>query len=411
MIPGGVNSPVRYYLPYPVFISSAKGSKIVTADHVTLTDYCMGYGAVIMGHAHSEIIEQVKAQLERGTLYCMPTEQELDMAKLLSDLVPNAERVRLMNTGTEATLHAIRLARAITKNKRIVKFDGCYHGSYDDVLVNAGSGAAETANTNNQTGAKEISNKTLLYQFNDIESIENMVKNYDDIACVIVEPVPANMGLIIPKQDFLSKLRRVTAENNIVLIFDEVVTGFRLSVGGASEYLGIKSDLSTYGKAIGNGFPLSAVTGRKEIMEQFSPSGNVYQGSTFAGNPVSVSAGLATVRALKNERSLVYPRMSKMCDSIVNAITAEFHHFRHPCRVNHIGSMFQIFFTDREVQNAYDVRTSNRGLYKKLFDNLMMSKVFIPPSQFETCFLSAAHTEEDIDLTIEAFVSALSKVN
>lgn len=411
MIPGGVNSPVRYYLPYPVFISSAKGSKIVTADHVTLTDYCMGYGAVIMGHAHSEIIEPVKAQLERGTLYCMPTELEVDMAKLMSDLVPNAERVRLMNTGSEATLHAIRLARAITKNRRIVKFDGCYHGSYDDVLVSAGSGAAEAAIMNSQNGAKENSNKTLLYQFNDVESVEDMVKNYDDIACVIVEPVPANMGLIIPKQEFLSKLRRVTAENNIVLIFDEVVTGFRLSLGGASEYLGIKSDLSTYGKAIGNGFPLSAITGRKEIMEQFSPSGNVYQGSTYAGNPVSVSAGLATVRALKNERSLVYPRMSKMCDSIVNAINAELDHCSHPYRVNHIGSMFQIFFTDREVQNAYDVRTSNRGHYKKLFDNLMKSKIFVPPSQFETCFLSAAHTEEDIDLTIEAFVSALTKVN
>jgi glutamate-1-semialdehyde 2,1-aminomutase len=410
VIPGGVNSPVRYYSPYPIFISSAKGSKIVTADHNTFTDYCMGYGALIMGHAHSEIIEAVKTQLDRGTLYCMPTEQELEMAKLLSDLIPNAERVRLMNTGTEATLHAIRLARAITKNRRIVKFDGCYHGSYDDVLLSAGSGAAEVQNMNGQINRKEISNTTSLFQFNDIESVENMMKNYDDIACVIVEPVPANMGLIIPKHEFLSKLRKVTSENNIILIFDEVVTGFRLSIGGASEYLGIQSDLSTFGKAIGNGFPLSAVTGRKEIMEQLSPSGNVYQGSTYAGNPVSVRAGLATVRALRKESSSIYPKMSRMCDSIVNAIVDELSHNNSSCRVNHIGSMFQVFFTDKEVQNACDVRTSNKEHYKQLFDNLIKSKVFVPPSQFETCFLSAAHTEEDIDQTIEAFASALSQV-
>lgn len=410
VIPGGVNSPVRYYSPYPVFISSAKGTKIVTADHITLTDYCMGYGAVIMGHANSEIIEPVKAQLERGNLYCMPTELELELAELLSDLVPNAERVRMMNTGTEATLHAIRLARAMTQNRRIVKFDGCYHGSYDDVLTSAGSGVAELPDMDSQGETKKSSNETLLLQFNDVESVEKMVKNYNDIACVIVEPVPANMGLIIPKLEFLSKLRRITAENNIILIFDEVVTGFRLSLGGASEYLGITSDLSTFGKAIGNGFPLSAVTGRKEIMEQFSPSGNVYQGSTYAGNPVSVRAGLATVRTLERERSVIYPKMSRLCDSIVNGITDELGHRSFACWVNHIGSMFQIFFTDRKVQNAYDVRTSNRRYYKKLFDNLMKSRVFVPPSQFETCFLSAAHTEEDIDLTIEAFVKALTEL-
>jgi glutamate-1-semialdehyde 2,1-aminomutase len=410
VIPGGVNSPVRFYTPYPVFISSAKGSKIVTADHITLTDYCMGYGAVIMGHANSEIIEPVKAQLEMGNLYCMPTEQELELAQLLSKLVPNAERVRMMNTGTEATLHAIRLARAMTQNRRIVKFDGCYHGSYDDVLTSAGSGVAELPSVDGQGETRKSSNETLILQFNDVESVEKMVKNYNDIACVIVEPVPANMGLITPKQEFLSRLRRITAENNIVLIFDEVVTGFRLSLGGASEYLGITSDLSTFGKAIGNGFPLSAVTGRKEIMEQFSPSGNVYQGSTYAGNPVSVRAGLATVRALERERSVIYPRMSRMCDSIVNGITDEIDHMSFACCVNHIGSMFQIFFTDRKVQNAYDVRTSNRRYYRKLFDNLMKLRVFVPPSQFETCFLSAAHTEEDIDLTIEAFVNALTEV-
>lgn len=408
VIPGGVNSPVRFYPPYPVFISSAKGSKIVTSDHITLTDYCMGYGAVIMGHACSEIIEPVKTQLDRGNLYCMPTEQEVELAELLSRLIPNAERVRMMNTGTEATMHAIRLARAITQNKKIVKFDGCYHGSYDDVLINAGSGAADAPAMDDRE--KKSSQDTLLLEYNDVEAIEKLVKNHNDVACVIVEPVLANMGLIIPKQEFLNKLRRITAENNIILIFDEVVTGFRLSIGGASEYFGISSDLSTFGKAIGNGFPLSAVTGRKEIMEQFSPSGNVYQGSTYAGNPVSVSAGLATVHELERERSKIYPKMSRVCDSIVNGITDEMEHLNLLYCLNHIGSMFQIFFTDRKVQNAFDARTSNRVHHKKFFDNLIKSRVFIPPSQFETCFISGSHNEEDIDMTIEAFVKALREV-
>jgi glutamate-1-semialdehyde 2,1-aminomutase len=407
-IPGGVNSPVRFYTPYPLFISSANGSKIVTSDHITLTDYCMGYGAVIFGHACPDITEAVKNQLDKGNLYCMPTQQEVELAELLSKVIPHTDQVRIMNTGLEATMHAIRLARAITKKRKIVKFDGCYHGSYDEVLVNAGSGAA---NPNPQDSkANKYAQNTLLLAYNDIPAMEELVKNQDDIACIIVEPVIANMGLIAPKQDYLNKLRRITADNNIILIFDEVVTGFRLSLGGASEYFGISPDISTFGKALGNGFPIAAVTGKKDILEYFSPTGTVYQGSTYAGNPVCVTACLATVQKLENMKNEIYPKMSRLCDSLIRGINDRLEMLGLPYCLNHIGSMFQLFFTDKKVENASDARTSNRAQYTELFNNLVKSGIFIPPSQFETCFMSASHTEEDIDITIDSYANALTKV-
>ncbi|MFZ0404362.1 MAG: aminotransferase class III-fold pyridoxal phosphate-dependent enzyme, partial [Nitrososphaeraceae archaeon] len=264
-IPGGVNSPVRSYDPYPLFVSSGKGSKIVTCDHDTLLDYCMGYGAVILGHAYTEIIDSIKLQLDKGTLYCMPTEQEVELAELLCKTIPNTEMVRIMTTGSEATMHAIRLAKSFTSKKKIVKFDGGYHGSYDDVLVNAGSGAAESSPV--EDILFESTKNTLVIPYNDLTALEELVKIHSDIACLIVEPILANMGLITPKQDFLNRIRRITEENGILLIFDEIVTGFRLSIGGASEYFGIRPDISTFGKALGNGFPLSAVSGRKAILE------------------------------------------------------------------------------------------------------------------------------------------------
>jgi len=407
-IPGGVNSPVRFYTPNPLFISSANGSKIVTSDHITLTDYCMGYGAVIFGHACPDITEAVKNQLDKGNLYCMPTQQEVELAELLSKVIPHTDQVRIMNTGSEATMHAIRLARAITKKRKIVKFDGCYHGSYDEVLVNAGSGAANPHPHDGKT-AKYAQN-TLLLAYNDVPAMEELVNNQDDIACIIVEPVIANMGLIAPKQDFLNKLRRITAENNIILIFDEVVTGFRLSLGGASEYFGISPDISTFGKALGNGFPIAAVTGKKDILEYFSPTGTVYQGSTYAGNPVCVTACIATVQKLENMKNEIYPKMSRLCDSLIRGINDRLEMLGLPYCLNHIGSMFQLFFTDKKVENASEARTSIRAQYTELFNNLIKSGIFIPPSQFETCFISASHTEEDIDITIDSYTNALTKV-
>ncbi|MDQ5869784.1 MAG: glutamate-1-semialdehyde 2,1-aminomutase [Thermoproteota archaeon] len=407
-IPGGVNSPVRSFHPYPLFISSGKGSKITTCDHQTLIDYCMGYGAVLLGHAYPEVIDLVKLQLDKGTLYCMPTEQEVELAELLCKTIPNTEMVRIMNTGSEATMHALRLARSFTGKKKIVKFDGCYHGSYDDVLVNAGSGAAESSAV--EGNLVESTKNTLLIPYNDLTALEELVKFHSDIACLIVEPILANMGLIIPKQDFLNRIRTITEENGILLIFDEIVTGFRLSIGGASEYFGIRPDISTFGKAIGNGFPLSAVSGRKDILEQFYPQGLVYQGSTYAGNPISVTAGIATIQKLLKAKNDIYPRITRLCDSLVNGIRDQLEEYGLNYQLNHIGSMFQIFFTDRKVEKAVDARMSNRVLYKKVFDRLVKLGVFVPPSQFETCFISYGHNEEDIDLTIDAYSKALLNV-
>jgi glutamate-1-semialdehyde 2,1-aminomutase len=243
-----------------------------------------------------------------------------------------------------------------------------------------------------------------------VVAVEELVKKHDDIACIIVEPVIANIGLITPKQDFLNKLRRIATVNNILLIFDEVVTGFRLSLGGASEYFGVAPDISTFGKAIANGFPISAIAGKKEILENFSPTGTVYQGSTYAGNPISVTASLATVQKLESVKNELYPKMSRLCDSLVRGIndsleTVGLHYY-----LNNIGSMFQLFFTDKKVENAEDARTSNRAQYMELFKHLIRAGIFIPPSQFETCFISGSHTEEDIDFTIDAYSNAFHKV-
>ena len=407
-IPGGVNSPVRFYEPYPFFISSAKGSKIVTCDHHTLLDYCMGYGAVLLGHAYPEVIDLIKLQLDKGALYCMPTEQEVELAELLCKTIPNTEMVRIMTTGSEATMHAIRLAKSFTSKKKIVKFDGCYHGSYDEVLVNAGSGAAESSLV--EDTLFESAKNTLLVPYNDFTALEKLVEIHSDIACLIVEPIIANMGLIIPKQDFLNRIRRITEENGILLIFDEIVTGFRISIGGASEYFGIRPDISTFGKAIGNGFPLSAVTGRRDILEQFCPKGSVYQGSTYAGNPISAIAGIATIQKLSKAKNDIYPRITRLCDSLVNGIRDQLEDCGLNYQVNHIGSMFQIFYTDRKVENGVDARKSNKALYKKVFDQLVRLGVFVPPSQLETCFISYSHFEEDIDLTIDAYSRALHDV-
>jgi glutamate-1-semialdehyde 2,1-aminomutase len=368
----------------------------------------MGYGAVLLGHAYTEIIDSIKLQLDKGTLYCMPTEQEVELAELLCKTIPNTEMVRIMNTGSEATMHAIRLARSFTSKKKIVKFDGCYHGSYDDVLVNAGSGAAESSPV--EDILFESTKNTLVIPYNDLTALEELVKIHSDIACLIVEPILANMGLIIPKQDFLNRIRRITEENGILLIFDEIVTGFRLSIGGASEYFGIRPDISTFGKALGNGFPLSAVSGRKAILEQFYPNGLVYQGSTYAGNPISVTAGIATIQKLSKAKNDIYPRITRLCDSLVNGIRDQLEDSGLNYQLNNIGSMFQIFFTDRKVENAADARRSNRGLYKKVFDQLVRLGVFVPPSQYETCFMSYGHNEEDIDLTIDAYSKALLDV-
>ena len=407
IIPGGVNSPVRFYEPYPFFASYGKGSKIITKDHDTLIDYCLGYGAVILGHAFLDVINAVRTQLDKGNIFCVPTENEVRLVELIIELIPNIEMVRLMNTGSEATMHSIRLARAYTGKKKIVKFDGCYHGAYDYVLVNPGSSASTSAYDGNLV---ESMKQTLLVPYNDINALEKLVKQNKDIACIIIEPVLANMGLIIPEDEYLNKLRRLTEREGIILIFDEVVTGFRLSLGGASEYFGVMPDIMTLAKSIGNGFPLSAIAGKKDIIELLSPKGTVFQGSTYAGNPISVTAGIATLEKLKEVKNDLYPKLSRFSDTLSNGIKDHIKDLKLNARVNNISSMFQLFFTGGQIKNASNVRQSNQVLYKRLFDELLKSGIFIPPSQFETCFISYSHDDDDIDRTIEAFANGLTKV-
>jgi len=402
-----VNSPVRFYEPYPFFASYGKGSKIITKDHDTLIDYCLGYGAVILGHAFLDVINAVRTQLDKGNIFCVPTENEVRLVELIIELIPNIEMVRLMNTGSEATMHSIRLARAYTGKKKIVKFDGCYHGAYDYVMVNPGSSASTSAYDGNLV---ESMKQTLLVPYNDINALEKLVKQNKDIACIIIEPVLANMGLIIPEDEYLNKLRRLTEREGIILIFDEVVTGFRLSLGGASEYFGVMPDIMTLAKSIGNGFPLSAIAGKKDIIELLSPKGTVFQGSTYAGNPISVTAGIATLEKLKEVKNDLYPKLSRFSDTLSNGIKDHIRDLKLNARVNNISSMFQLFFTGGQIKNASNVRQSNQVLYKRLFDELLKSGIFIPPSQFETCFISYSHDDDDMDRTIEAFANGLTKV-
>lgn len=408
IIPGGVNSPVRFYEPYPFFAAKANGSKISDSDGNSYIDYCMGYGALLLGHNYGPVTNSVKSQLSKGNLYCTPTEKETDLAELIIKCVPSAEMVRLVNTGTEATMHAIRLARAFTKRAKIVKFEGCYHGAHDYVLVKAGSGAAHQGIPLSEGMADGIAESTLVVPYNDPAALERAIEG-NSVAAVIMEPVIANMGLILPEKNFLHDVRKITQQNDTVLIFDEVVTGFRLALGGAQEYYNVKPDLATFAKAISNGFPLAAITGRKEIMEQLAPVGRVYQASTFAGNPISVSASLATIKTLMKNRT-VYSRTGSICEEIVKGIRDILNNLKFKATVNSLGSMFQIFFNSGVVRDYDSAKKSDVKLYKRFFDQLLKEDVFVPPSQFETCFVSYSHNKSDVKNTVEAFDNAFRKV-
>ena len=408
VIPSGVNSPVRFYDPYPFFAVSANGSKIVTADHKICIDYCMGYGAVLLGHAYQTVTESIKNQLDIGSLYCVPTEKEVKLAELIAEIVPCAEMTRLVTTGAEATMNAIRLARAFTKKNKILKFDGSYHGSYDYVLINAGSGAESFAQSDGSI--EEVTSQTMVIPYNNSEELDRVIAKNDDIACVIIEPIFANMGLVLPKKEYLNDVRKITKQNDIILIFDEVVTGFRLALGGASEFFGIKPDLATFAKAMGNGFPVAAIAGKKEIMQQLAPAGRVYQASTYAGNPISVSASISTIETLIGAKNDIYPTIAKTCDRLVNGIKDELEDAKLNLTLNTIGSMYQLFFTEGRVTDAISAKKSNAANFRLLFDELLKRGVFIPPSQFETCFVSYSHSEDDVYKTIEFYGDAIRRV-
>ena len=405
VLPFSVNSPIRYFEPYPFFTKSGKGSKIVTVDNKILLDYCMAYGSLLMGHAFEPVLEQVNMQLEKGTLYGIPTEKEIELAELLNRILPSAEMTRLVNTGAEATMTSIRLSRAFTGKTKILKFDGCYHGAYDYVLMNSGSGSG---NIPVSLGIPtESISQTISIKFNDISLVEEQVKKDTDIACIIIEPVAANMGLILPELSYLQELRKITQRENIILIFDEVITGFRMNLGGAAEYFGIRPDLCTFSKALGAGFPIAALCGKREIMEMLAPSGRVYQASTYAGNPISVTASIALLQILKEQKNVIYPKLSKICDLLVNGIKDSIYDNNLNVKVNSISSMFQVFFASEIPMDFDDVKKSNIIKFKKYFNYLLESNIFIPPSQFETCFISHSHNEDDVDKTIDVISNAL----
>jgi glutamate-1-semialdehyde 2,1-aminomutase len=383
---------------------------IFDVDGKHYLDYCNAYGALLLGHGRKEIISDVKNQLDKGTLYCAPTEIEVDLSELISKNFPSMNKVRLVNTGSEATMTAIRLARGFTKKKKIIKFEGCYHGAHDYVLVKAGSGAAHIGIPVSEGSLDEVSKNTLVVQYNNSDELQSLVEKEDDIAAVIVEPVLANMGLVLPGKNFLNDIRKITREKDIVLIFDEVVTGFRMSPGGAQKYFSIKPDITTLGKALGNGFPIAAVGGKSEIMDMLSPEGKVYQASTYAGNPISVTAGVSSIRTMNKLQSKLYPQLEKNCSKLVSAIRDMATDMKIPHQINSISSMFQIFFTDEKVVDYSSAKKADMIKFKKLFETLLKNKVFIAPSQFETVFLSYAHSKDDIKNTITAYEKALRAV-
>ena len=411
LMPGGVNSPVRAFKPHPFFTSHAYGSKLYDVDDNFYIDYCLAYGPLILGHAHPRILESVKNQLDRGVIYGTRTEQEVKMADLITNIFPSMEMTRLVNSGTEATMHAIRAARGFTGRDKIIKFEGCYHGAHDYVLVKAGSGASTFGSPTSLGIPNDTIKNTVVLPFNDIESFNEAIrKNRNTIAAVILEPVIGNAGVILPKEGYLQEIRRITENENIILIFDEVITGFRMALGGAQEYFNIIPDMTTLGKLMGGGFPIAAYGGKKEIMNLISPIGKIYQASTLSGNPVSVVAGLTALNILSEGKNTIYDQLEQKCNKIKKGLNRIVEDLNISAQINNIASMFQIFFTDKPVVDYETANLSDRAKFMEYQNELMNRNVFIPPSQYETCFVSSAHTNEDIQLTLEAMDNALDKI-
>jgi len=410
VIPSGVNSPVRYFEPYPFFAKKSDGAYIWDVDNNRYIDFCNGYGALLLGHRRSEILKAVSRQLTQGTLFCTPTEHEIELSKLIVGNFPSIEKVRLVNTGGESTMTAIRLARGFTKKKKIIKFEGCYHGAHDSVLVKAGSGSVHNGISISDGGLDEVSKNTIVVQYNNSEELEKTITKSKDIAGVIIEPILANMGLILPENNFLSDVRKITKDNDVPLIFDEVVTGFRVAPGGAQQHFAIKPDITTLAKALGGGFAISAVGGKKEIMDLLSPSGKVYQASTYAGNPISVSAAIASLKTINKIKKTLYSKLERYNVLLTRAISDIATDMKIPHQINFVSSMFQIFFTDKHVFDYNSSKIADAKKFQKLFFTLLKKNIFIAPSQFEVVFLSDALTKTDLNHTIKAYDAALRSV-
>ena len=413
-IPGGVNSPVRAFKSVggtPRFIARAKGSHIWDVDGNEYVDYVCSWGPMILGHAHPKVVEAVKEQAEKGTSYGAPTELEVELAKMIVDLVPGVEKVRMVNSGTEATMSAIRLARGYTGRNKVIKFEGGYHGHVDALLVKAGSGLTTFGVPTSPGIPEDFAKHTITVPFNDIDALKRVIDEVgDDVAAVIMEPVMANAGLIIPEEGYLEKVRELTAERGIVLIFDEVITGFRLSLGGAQEYFGITPDLSCFGKIIGGGLPVGAFGGKKEIMDYLAPEGPVYQAGTLSGNPLAMAAGIATLKELQNPG--VYESLREKTKKLAEGLreAARKAGIEDKLCFKRIESISIVYFTPKDVKNYQDALTSNTKAYAAFFQKMLEQGVYLAPSQFEVAFMSTAHTDEDIEKTVEAAEVAFKEV-
>jgi glutamate-1-semialdehyde 2,1-aminomutase len=412
MIPGGVNSPVRAFKAVgvpPIFIERAKGSKIFDVDGNEYIDYVGSWGPMILGHAHPKIVTALKKIISKGTSYGAPTSLEIELANKVKKAFPSIELIRMVSSGTEAVMSAIRVARGYTGRIKMIKFEGCYHGHSDGLLVKAGSGAMTFGIPDSLGIPEDLAKHTLTASYNNLESVKALITQYpEQIACIIVEPIAGNMGVVLPERGFLEGLRKICEEKGILLIFDEVISGFRAAYGGAQELYKMKADMTCLGKIIGGGLPVGAYGGRKAIMERVSPLGGVYQAGTLSGNPLAMTAGIATLELLKAKK--VYQDLEKKTLYLTEKISECAEDRGIPFSINRAIGMFTLFFTEGPVRDYRTAKTSDTKRFSQFFIEMMNEGVYLPPSQFEAWFISLAHTQKDLDKTIEACDTAFRKI-
>ena len=412
-IPGGVNSPVRAFKSVggtPVFASKAKGAYLFDEDGNKFIDYISSWGPMILGHAHENVIKAISKTAEKGTSFGMPTIMETELAQLALSMVNGMDKIRFVNSGTEACMSAIRLARGYTKKDKIIKFSGCYHGHSDSFLIQAGSGVVTFGTPNSPGVTQGTAKDTLIAPYNDLKYVEKLINNNSgEIASIIIEPVAGNMGCVIPKDGFIEGLRILCDKNDILLIFDEVMTGYRLALGGAQEILGVNADIVTYGKVIGGGLPVGAFASRNEIMKELSPEGSVYQAGTLSGNPLAMSAGLATLFELKHN-SGIYNSLENKTSYLEQGMRSILNETSINYRINKLGSMISLHFTSEDVIDFKSAQKGNNEKFKKYFHGMLSEGIYLPPSAFESYFLNDALSYDDIDFTLNAFKKVLKSI-
>ncbi len=413
VIPGGVNSPVRAFKSVggnPIFALKAKGAYVYDEDGNKYIDFISSWGPMILGHAHPKIISEINRVAENGTSYGMPTLLETKLAKLAISMAPNIDKIRFVNSGTEACMSAIRLARGFTKKNKIIKFSGCYHGHSDSFLIDAGSGAVTFGEPNSPGVTPSTANDTIVSPYNDFESLKKIFeKNTGEIAAVIIEPIAGNMGCIVPKNDFLFKLRKICSENETLLIFDEVMTGFRLAKGGAQERLGVNADIITYGKVIGGGLPVGAFASRNEIMNELSPDGKIYQAGTLSGNPLAMIAGLTTLNIL-NENPEIYKSLDSKTECLKNGMISILKKTKIPFTINSFGSMISLHFCKNPVVDFKSAMKGDNQHFKNYFHGMLKEGIYLPPSPFESYFLNDSLSFDDIEYTLSSLEKIIEKI-